>query len=79
MRAFKILPVEIKVKDFNLSKKALKRLEWMDWYFAHGKNARLTVDILEYHQIPSTSGKGNLVRITWLHWSLIPNYVLLID
>ncbi|MBI2599476.1 transposase [Candidatus Daviesbacteria bacterium] len=42
MRAFKILPVEIKVKDFNLSKKALKRLEWMDWYFAHGKNARLT-------------------------------------
>ncbi|MDP3983321.1 MAG: DDE-type integrase/transposase/recombinase [bacterium] len=42
MRAYKILPVEIKVKDFNLSKKALKRLEWMDWYFAHGRNARLT-------------------------------------
>ncbi len=42
MRAYKILPVEIKVKDFNLSKKALKRLEWMDWYFNHGRNARLT-------------------------------------
>lgn len=42
MRAYKILPVEIKVRDFNLSKKALKRLEWMDWYFGHGENARLT-------------------------------------
>lgn len=42
MRAYKILPVEIKVKDFNLSKSALKRLEWMDWYFSHGENARLT-------------------------------------
>lgn len=39
MRAFKIVPVEIKVKDFNLSKDALKRLTWMDWYFSHGKNA----------------------------------------
>lgn len=43
MRAYKILPVTIKVKDFNLSKEALKRLEWIDWYFAHGKNARLTI------------------------------------
>ncbi len=42
MRSFKILPVEIKVKDFNLSKDALKRLTWMDWYFAHGKNAEAT-------------------------------------
>lgn len=42
MRAFKILPVEIKVRDFKLSRKALKRLEWMDWYFAHSRNARLT-------------------------------------
>lgn len=42
MRAFKILPVEIKVKDFNLSKDALKRLSWMDWYFTHGKNAEGT-------------------------------------
>lgn len=42
MRAYKILPVEIKVKDFKLSKQALRRLEWMDWYFAHGKNAEAT-------------------------------------
>ena len=42
MRAYKILPVEIKVRDFNLSKKALKRLEWMDYYSSHGRNARLT-------------------------------------
>lgn len=42
MRAYKILPVEMKVKDFNLSKDALKRLYWMDWYFSHGKNAEAT-------------------------------------
>lgn len=42
MRAYKILPVEIKIKDFNLSKDALRRLAWMDWYFAHGKNAEGT-------------------------------------
>lgn len=41
MRAFKIIPT-IKVKSFNLSKAALKRLEWMDWYFTHGKNAEST-------------------------------------
>jgi len=42
MRAYKILPVEIKVRDFKLSKSALRRLEWMDWYFAHGENAEAT-------------------------------------
>lgn len=42
MRAYKILPVEIKVKDFKLSKEALKRLIFMDWYFSHGKNAEAT-------------------------------------
>lgn len=42
MRAYKILPVEIKVRDFKLSKEALKRLAWMDWYFSHGKNAEAT-------------------------------------
>ena len=42
MRAYKILPVEMKVRDFNLSKDALKRLEWMDWYSGHGENARAT-------------------------------------
>lgn len=42
MRAFKILPITIKVQDFNLSKEALKRLAWVDWYFAHDKNAEAT-------------------------------------
>jgi transposase InsO family protein len=42
MRSFKILPVEIKVRDFKLSKQALRRLEWMDWYFNHGQNAEAT-------------------------------------
>jgi transposase InsO family protein len=42
MRAYKILPVNIKVRDFNLSKDALRRLAWMDWYFNHGKNAEAT-------------------------------------
>src|SRR3989344_7373811 len=42
MRSFKILPVEIKVRDFKLSKPALRRLEWMDWYFSHGENAEAT-------------------------------------
>lgn len=37
-----MLPVEIKVRDFNLSKHALKRLEWMDWYYLHGENAEST-------------------------------------
>lgn len=42
MRAFKILPVEMKVRDFNLSKEALKRLAWIDWYSSHGRNAEAT-------------------------------------
>jgi transposase InsO family protein len=42
MRAYKILPVEIKVKDFKLSKQALVRLSWMDWYFSHQENAEAT-------------------------------------
>ena len=41
MRAFKIVPL-VTVRSSNLSKYALKRLEWMDWYLAHGENARLT-------------------------------------
>ncbi len=42
MRAYKVLPSEIRVKDFNLSKSALRRLEWMDWYFSHNQNAEAT-------------------------------------
>lgn len=42
MRAYKILPVTVHVKNFNLSRDALRRLAWMDWYFTHGKNAQGT-------------------------------------
>lgn len=41
MRAFKIVPRVI-VQSTNLSRDGLKRLEWMDWYFNHGENARAT-------------------------------------
>lgn len=41
MRAFKILPVGT-IKAANLSKDALKRLTWIDWYFDHGSNAEST-------------------------------------
>lgn len=41
MREFKILPT-VKVKSYRLSRDALRRLEWMDWYFTHGKNAEGT-------------------------------------
>lgn len=42
MRAFRILPKNVVSQTIALSKDALRRLEWMDWYVAHGKNARLT-------------------------------------
>src|SRR3989304_9252884 len=42
MRAYKILPVTVNVKNFSLSRDALRRLAWMDWYFTHGKNAEGT-------------------------------------
>lgn len=41
MRHFNIVPFK-QIKDSSLSKDALKRLLWIDWYFAHGKNAELT-------------------------------------
>lgn len=41
MRAFKLFP-KIQVATSNLSKDALKRLSWMDYYFSHNKNASLT-------------------------------------
>jgi len=41
MRAYKIIPLpEIKAAD--LSKDALRRLTWIDWYYSHGKNAERT-------------------------------------
>src|SRR3989337_4035165 len=41
MRAFNILPIPI-IQAASLSKDALRRLTWVDWYFSHGKNAELT-------------------------------------
>lgn len=42
MRAYKILPHTVLCQVGVLSKDAQKRLAWMDWYFAHGKNAEGT-------------------------------------
>jgi transposase InsO family protein len=41
MRHYNILPTK-QIRDASLSKAALKRLIWIDWYYAHGKNAELT-------------------------------------
>jgi len=41
MRHYKILPISV-IKTSSLSRDALKRLLWFDWYFSHGKNAELT-------------------------------------
>jgi len=41
MRAYKILPVPV-IRAASLSKDALKRLTWIDWYFSNGKNAEKT-------------------------------------
>lgn len=41
MRHYKILPTK-QIKAVSLSKEALKRLCWIDWYFSHKKNAELT-------------------------------------
>jgi len=41
MRAFKVIP-GIVVSAAKLSKPALKRLEWIDWYYSHERNVSLT-------------------------------------
>lgn len=41
MRSFKILPVVSLSRVATLSRDALRRLEWMDWYFGHGRNAEV--------------------------------------
>jgi len=41
MRAYKIFPLK-QIKSANLSKAALTRLYWFDWYKTHGKNISLT-------------------------------------
>ena len=43
MRAFRVLPRTVFLSQARfLSKDALKRLVWIDWYFTHGKNAQAT-------------------------------------
>ena len=41
MRHYKILPVPV-IQAASLSREALKRLSWLDWYLSHGRNAELT-------------------------------------
>ena len=41
MRAFKYFP-RLRIQESNLSKEAVIRLAWLDWYFSHGKNAEVT-------------------------------------
>jgi transposase InsO family protein len=41
MRAYKIISGPT-IRAANLSKEALRRLEWIDWYFTHKKNVSLT-------------------------------------
>lgn len=41
MRAFDILPVPV-IQAAQLSKDALRRLSWIDWYYTHEKNAEKT-------------------------------------
>jgi transposase InsO family protein len=41
MRHYKILPTA-QIKNASLSKDALRRLAWFDWYATHGKNAEAT-------------------------------------
>ena len=41
MRAFKLFP-SIQVTASKLSREALKRLAWFDYYYSHGENASLT-------------------------------------
>jgi len=41
MRHYNILPT-IQIKNASLSKEALRRLTWIDWYYLNGRNAELT-------------------------------------
>lgn len=41
MRHYKIIPT-VQIQSASLSKEALRRLTWIDWYYSHGKNAQLT-------------------------------------
>lgn len=41
MRRYRIFPWK-QIRDSSLSRDGLRRLEWIDWYFLHRKNAELT-------------------------------------
>lgn len=41
MRHYKILPT-VQIQAVSLSKDALRRLDWIDWYFSNGENKELT-------------------------------------
>lgn len=41
MRHYSILPT-VQIRTASLSKDALRRLTWIDWYFSHGNNAEKT-------------------------------------
>lgn len=41
MRHYNILPT-VQIKAASLSKEALRRLTWLDWYYSHSSNAELT-------------------------------------
>jgi len=42
MKLRHILPVKLNAQLHDLSKNAQIRLQWIDWYYGHNKNARLT-------------------------------------
>lgn len=43
MRAYRILPKSEYVRAATLSQGARRRLEWIDWYYSHGKRVRATL------------------------------------
>ena len=57
----------MKVKDFNLSKDALRRLYWMDWYFIMGRMQKLLVDIFLFPRVFSTDGYLDLTNLILVH------------
>lgn len=64
MRHYKIIPT-VQIKSASLSKDALRRLLWIDWYLAHGKNAELTcrhfgISKSVFYRWRNRFNKGNL-------------------
>ncbi len=61
MRHYNIVPWN-QLKDSFISTDGLKRLSWMDWYYAHGKNAEATCRHLGLSRPCSTGGSMDLTR-----------------